>query len=345
LTAILKESRLQLQRAHHADILDAKSHYFSDASSVVATLHYTCNFEVISNVMHQFAENPCVQRSACAAIFRNLCVPLERAQQDNAGRSGCIQSVVLAMMQHEDDSNIARIAMGTLARLMVHNRSNARRLVKFGGLDGIVRIINMHTSNARVALKACITLVSVIKHNIGHADIAQQAGAGIALIATLVHLNTSVRPYKSDTFLVTGWAFLALRNVIDYGQNVDNVSFVTNAGAVQVAVSILLKFVEDPGVVAHALCLLAEMGTESVELSVESGAILAVIEAMNKHASDAWIQTLGCFALKNMMDASSEQCTAIGFMGGVNIVYAILRQHHANNSLVSLANNILTRIK
>jgi hypothetical protein len=81
-----------------------------------------------------FPENACVQRSARAAIYKIMGEPCERTEQDNAGRSGCVQSVLLAMRIHKADSNIVRITMGTVARLIMDNRSNARRLVKFNGL-------------------------------------------------------------------------------------------------------------------------------------------------------------------------------------------------------------------
>ena len=252
-----------------------------------------------------------VQEKACSALY-NMIISVTSNKQ-KAVHAGATEAAVAAMQAHPDSSAVQKEACSLLYGIQA---GNIRFVISFEAIEAVLSALQAHRGSADVIVKVCKALAILANgvRNIDESNRQRAVGAGAleALVAVMVAHRDQWRVQEkacSALAVLTGWVLG------------------TPGGNFMRARALACRAIK--------------------EKASDSGAIDAVVAAMQAHPGSAVVQEKACSALANMivtMDDININTERASAAGARQAVQAAMHAHPGSESLQKEARRALTNM-
>ena len=248
---------------------------------------------------------------------------------------------VLKGMEDTLNAGVARAGCDTLWNLAANNNDNQKRIAEAGGIEMILRVMEMHrASNAEVAKNGCGALGTLAVNGENQKSIEEKGGIAMSLRMMKKHGESNAGVAENGCSVLLKLAY----------NNTDNQKSIEKKGGIAMILRMMERHGESNASVAEngcgALYFLADNNDVNNNSIGEKGGIGMILRMMEKHgASNASIAKNGCSVLWNLA-INAENKRKILTANGVSMVERMKSKWKRKEGVkTNAANSALRRLR
>ena len=304
--------------------------------------------------VNQHASDQTLSQQACILV-RYLCTQLDQHNKESADsterrelieQAGGVQAITNVLRQQPTVAVVVKCACWTLRFLTSASDDNRKRVAETGGAQAVVNAMKEHPSDQLVLELTCNVLTHLSSHiDTEHLKESTERTALIGEAGGVEAITKAMERHPTSVVLLK-YACNALTDLSD--GNDDNRRRVVQAGGVEAVVKAMKKHTSEALLLEHAcaaiLCLSAPQNekshTEANQRSSfigKTGAVEAIIRAMQHHPTAGLLLNYACGALENLCMSNDDNRRCVARAGGVQAVVKAMNEHVSDESLLEHA--------
>ncbi|KAK3254619.1 hypothetical protein CYMTET_36171 [Cymbomonas tetramitiformis] len=331
---------------------------------------------VMLAAMFCFAKYPSIQAALCSAL--GAIAAHNSTNQELLVTMGTIEGCVVSMRSHDSHQDVQREGMTLLEQLTSGVPRNCAMLVQFGGVDVVVRALEVFEADAGIftaAMRILRVLAQVDKHRraIGHAGAIKLITKGMAsftkdegpLLDALSALESICGLPKCQLEAVqVGGATMTVAAMLEHPhneqlqragvhtlaqlttENSSNQVKVCNAGGADAVAGAMAVHKANAEIVLHCMHTLKNLAS-NVDCQLEvvmCGGIETTLEVVQVAQQRADIVVLGCHIINDLCESRVYVRRRIAKAEGGSVLSRLLKENTHNDEVLSVGTSALTRV-
>jgi len=251
--------------------------------------------QMIVNRMNQYSDVASVQIAGCNAVAsmasHRVVPPHHKERMMTLGTGGC---VVIAMLMHSDDPYLQERALRALRNLSSHSDDNKQEFINIGGVDSIIRAMQIHRDQLNVQLEGACALVNLAHNDATRLVIGDSGGIVVVVRAMWVH---------TESIPLQEWCSKLLFNLSLDQRNCD---LIVEVGGISAIVTTMQARMDTAIVQEMACAILTNLVNDDEEMVVrrrivDEDALDAIVLAMAVHTDKVNVQEWACTVLMRLV--------------------------------------------